>query len=149
MTTGKGLLKNLRSFLFLSLAMQMFGNAQDTIRISLQINEKAIPDPSKHIVILLKTSSLSQKADLSTDLVILSNNIADSTEVIIIYKNKEISKCFKYSPDDLRNAKSWTIELFTSKRAIKKHEKDRPGKKPKRVGIMTTYWGRYCQSAYW
>ena len=100
--------------------LQSFSNDGDTIKIFLKINNELIKDPSKKIILSFKTRQKNDSLYLQNDLALLSSPVLDSTEIIVIYKNSEIGRCFKYGPGILTNLEGLAIEVFTSKKEIRK-----------------------------
>ena len=95
----------------------------DTIKIALQINDGVVSDPSRQLIVNFKSGNVNQSVKWYKDFII-TNPMADSSEIIIIYQSKEIGRCFKFAPKSLSEISGLNIRIITSRKALKKKLKD-------------------------
>ncbi len=146
--------RNIITLLLILFSFELFSNSSDTIKITLKINNKTIKNPSKKILLLFWTNVEAQNADFLNDLIVIPNIPSDTIAIVIVYKDEEIARCFKYSPGTLKDIKSLEIEIFTSRKAISQKLKDTMDAsvkygKLKNMCILTTYVGTDCTCKNW
>ncbi|MFN6089516.1 MAG: hypothetical protein ACK47E_12285 [Cyclobacteriaceae bacterium] len=146
--------RNIITSLLLLISLELFSNSSDTIKIKLEINGSTIQKPSRKILVVFWTNVAAYNSEFLNDLIVIPKIPSDTIAIVIVYKDEEIARCFKYSPGTLKDIKSLEIEIFTTRKAISQKLKDTMDTsikygKLKSMCILTTYMGTDCTCKNW